>query len=199
MGRSRRKKTGLGSTPLALRRLPNLITGARLVLTPVLAFVPAPGAVFYAVYLLCGLSDMLDGWLARKTGGESRLGAYLDSAADFALIAVLLWKLFPVISPSKAVVIWVLAIAAVRLMAAFVAYLRHGVFSFLHTSLNKLTGLLLFFYPLSLGLIRSATVIYFLCALATVSAAEELMIDLKSEEWDPNRKSIISGRRKRAL
>ncbi len=181
-----------------LRQLPNLITAARLVLSPALLFVPALGARFYAVYLLCGLSDMLDGYLARRWGCGSRLGAYLDTAADFVMIAVLLWKLYPVIAPSPAAVLFALAVTALRFTAAATAYIRHGAFTFLHTALNKLTGFLLFLYPLSLALTRSSRILFFLCAVAAVSAAEELLINLTSEEWGPDRKSLIEGRRKGA-
>ena len=42
-----------------------------------------PGALwFFAVYTITGFSDVLDGWLARKTGTESDFGAKLDSISE---------------------------------------------------------------------------------------------------------------------
>lgn len=37
---------------------------------------------FFAVYTLAGLTDILDGWFARKTGTVSAFGAKLDGTAD---------------------------------------------------------------------------------------------------------------------
>ena len=75
--------------------LPNLITLARLVLIPVFV------AVFYlpyrwaplaaaAIFLLAGLTDMLDGYLARRLNQTSRFGAFLDPVADKLMVAAAL-------------------------------------------------------------------------------------------------------------
>ena len=45
----------------------DMITGIRMVLSILMVFFPPFSARFYTLYLLCGLSDMLDGWVARKT------------------------------------------------------------------------------------------------------------------------------------
>lgn len=175
-------------------QVPNLITAARIILAPSLLFVPLGSAAFWVVYLLCGLSDMLDGWLARRMGSQTRLGARLDSTADLVVIVVLLWRLWPVILSAGAVVAWIAAVTVLRLGAGLAAYIRHGVFGFLHTHANRLTGLLLFLYPLSLSFTHSRAIMYALCALATGSAAEELVIELTSPEWDPDRRSIAVRR-----
>lgn len=44
----------------------NIITGIRILGSILLAFVPVFSAVYYTVYLTCGLSDMADGMIARK-------------------------------------------------------------------------------------------------------------------------------------
>ena len=38
---------------------------------------------FYILYLFCGLTDMIDGAIVRKTGAVSKFGARLDTIADF--------------------------------------------------------------------------------------------------------------------
>ncbi|MEM1484493.1 CDP-alcohol phosphatidyltransferase family protein [Oscillospiraceae bacterium PP1C4] len=182
-----------------MKRLPNLLTAMRIMLAVLLLFIPAPGGVFLCVYLLCGLTDVLDGWLARRYHTESRLGAHLDSAADFVVAAVLLWRLYPIVAPDAMLMIWVATIAALRFGAAITASLRFGVLGFLHTYGNKFTGLLLFFYPLSLVLTRSTTVIAILCTVATLSAVEELAIELTAAQWNPDRKSIFARGKNGAL
>ena len=75
--------------------LANTVTGIRILGSILLAFVPAFSASFYAFYLLCGLSDILDGAIARKTGGTSSFGARFDTIADILFAAVSLVKLLP--------------------------------------------------------------------------------------------------------
>ena len=75
----------------------NIITGIRILGSILLAFVPVFSAVFYTVYLTCGLSDMADGMIARKTNNVSSFGARFDTAADFLFAAVSLVKLLPYI------------------------------------------------------------------------------------------------------
>lgn len=174
-----------------MKQLPNLITAVRMVLAAALFFVPPLGTAFMLLYLLCALSDFLDGLLARRLHLESELGARLDAWADFILFAVLIIILYPMVAPSNGILLWVAGIAVIRLSAAFISYLRHGAFAFIHTYFNKLTGAALLLYPLSLILTRSGVVLSILCGIATLSAAEELAISLTSRIWDANRKSIL--------
>lgn len=76
--------------------IPNILTGFRILLIPIFV------AVFYAplanriqlsmaVFLLAGVTDLLDGYIARKTNQITRLGTLLDPLADkLMLITVLL-------------------------------------------------------------------------------------------------------------
>ena len=77
-----------------LRALPNALSLLRLTGAATLAFLPV-GAGFWAVYLLCGLSDMLDGALARRLKAESELGSKLDSLGDLAFVIVCAVRLLP--------------------------------------------------------------------------------------------------------
>lgn len=58
--------------------LANLITGTRILCSAALLFCPAFSAPFYVLYLMAGLTDMVDGAVARKTGTVSTFGAKLD-------------------------------------------------------------------------------------------------------------------------
>lgn len=174
-----------------MKRLPNALTGMRIALALLLLFLLPLGGFFLGVYFLCGLTDVLDGWLARHYHTESKLGAQLDSAADFIVIVILLWRLYPIVAPGMVVLIWVAVIVVLRFTAALIAKRRFGKLGFIHTYGNKLTGLLLFFYPLSLVITRSTVVIYILCVVAALTATEELAIEVTTKQWDANRKSIF--------
>lgn len=174
-----------------MKQLPNLISGLRILMSFCLLLTPPLGVVFLVLYLLCGLSDMLDGFLARRLHAESALGSRLDSLGDFVLVCVLLWRLLPVIQPGKSILLWIAVIFLLRLAAAGVAWRRFGQGSFLHTLGNKLTGGLLFLFPLLWAFLPNMSVLFILCAVATLSAIEELLIDLTAATWNPNRKSIF--------
>lgn len=68
--------------------IPNLITIGRILLVPVTIWFLISGdfVAAFGVFLIAGISDGLDGWLARATGTQSELGAYLDPIADKALL-----------------------------------------------------------------------------------------------------------------
>ena len=68
--------------------LPNLVTIARILLVPVMVWAIAAGEMKIAVilFIVAGLSDAVDGFLAKRFGMASELGAYLDPLADKVLI-----------------------------------------------------------------------------------------------------------------
>lgn len=80
------------------RFIPNAITIGRLCFLPVFVWVyslQAPGASWAAaaIVLVLALSDVLDGWLARRYGWQSDLGRVLDPIADRVLFLVLVGAL----------------------------------------------------------------------------------------------------------
>jgi cardiolipin synthase len=71
-----------------LLNLPNLITIARILLVPVMVWAIASNQmkVAFILFVVAGLSDAVDGFLAKRFGMTSELGAYLDPLADKVLI-----------------------------------------------------------------------------------------------------------------
>ena len=68
--------------------IPNLITLARILLVPVVVWAIATGQIRLAflLFLAAGISDAVDGFLAKRFGMKTELGAYLDPLADKVLI-----------------------------------------------------------------------------------------------------------------
>ena len=91
--------------------LPNLITFARLCAVPVVLWLVLAGRMGWALALfaLAGVSDALDGWLARRRGGTV-LGAWMDPAADKALLV----GMFVVLAWAALVPAWMAALVVVR-------------------------------------------------------------------------------------
>ena len=151
----------------------NLITSCRILLSLLLLFFPALSPGFYGLYLAAGLSDMLDGFVARRTNSASPLGAKLDSMVDVVFLAVCLIKLLPVLALPVWLWVWVGLIALLRLVNVVSGFVRRKKLVLLHTRANKLTGALLFLLPLSLGFLNIAYTAVPLCALASFAAIQE--------------------------
>ncbi len=135
---------------------------------------------------------MLDGFIARKFHAASTFGARLDSIADFVMTAVLLIILYPVINPSAAILLWIVLIGVLRFSAMIVAKRKYEKVAMLHTLANRLTGLALFLFPLFLGFIPKPLVMILICLLASLSAIEELAVQLTSTQLNLDKKSIFT-------
>ncbi|MBB6217774.1 CDP-diacylglycerol--glycerol-3-phosphate 3-phosphatidyltransferase [Anaerosolibacter carboniphilus] len=174
-----------------MKALPNCISFSRIILSLILIFVKPLSVPFYAVYVICGFSDIVDGFIARKTGTTSRLGAKLDSMADMIMTGVLLFVLYPIVNPTTEIVIWIVSIGIIRLTSMVVALKKYKTFASLHTYGNKLTGVVLFVFPMLLPYIYTPVLIYIICVIASLSAVEELIIQLTSNVLQLNKQSIF--------
>ena len=151
----------------------NIITGVRVLCSIVLLFCTALSPAFYTWYIIAGTSDVLDGWIARRTNTTSDLGAILDSAADCFFVVVCLIKLLPALAIPLWIYLWTGIIVAVKLTNILYGFTRQNQFVAVHSISNKLTGALLFAIPLTLPLIELQYSAIFVCLLATFAALEE--------------------------
>ena len=151
----------------------NTITLFRIAAGIVLLFCPVYSPAFYALYIAAGLSDMLDGFVARQTDTVSKLGARLDTIADFVLVVVCLIKLLPVLHIPAWLYAWIGIIALIKVVNIIFGFVVQRKFVAVHSVMNKATGALLFLLPLTIpavGLKYSAVVV---CAVATFAAIQE--------------------------
>ena len=164
------------------KHIANIITGSRIVFSLLLLFIPLSSALFYIFYLFCGLTDMIDGTVARKTGVVSNFGAKLDTASDFVFMAVCVVKLFPKINISVWLWIWIAIIAIVKVINIVMGFIRRKKLVALHTFLNKITGLLLFLLPLTLQFILPTYSFAVVCTIATIAAIQEGYYIIKAND-----------------
>ena len=85
-------------------------------------FFPAFSLAFYALYITAGVSDMVDGWVARRTHTASELGAKLDTIADIVFVVVCLVKLLPVVDITTWLYVWIGIIALIKIINHFQIY-----------------------------------------------------------------------------
>ena len=160
------------------KKAANIITVSRILCSVCMLFCPVASVCFYVMYLFCGFTDMVDGTIARKTKSVSEFGARLDTAADIVFTAVCFVKILPLIQFPVWLWIWVAVIAAIKIGNAVWGLIcnKKLVSVSMHTVLNKTTGLLLFLFPLTLGFVTPIYSAVIVCALATVSAINEVYL-----------------------
>lgn len=156
-----------------LKHIANILTGSRILGSILLLFFPAFSMAFYILYLFCGLSDMIDGTIARKANSISKLGSQLDTAADLVFAGVSVMKWLPAIHFPPWLWIWSGAIAMLKIANILWGYLSKKQFIAMHTMMNKATGLLLFLLPLTVSFVEVKYTAIVVCSIATFSAIQE--------------------------
>jgi CDP-diacylglycerol--glycerol-3-phosphate 3-phosphatidyltransferase len=151
----------------------NIVTCFRIAGSIILLTISVFSLEFYITYLLCGLSDMIDGTIARKTKSVSEFGSKLDTVADLIFVIVVMIKLLPAIQFPLWIWIWISAIAIIKLSNIIRGYIYKRQFIAPHTLINKATGLLLFLLPLTLSWIELKYSCIIVCTMATFAAIHE--------------------------
>jgi len=146
---------------------------------------------FFIVYIICGLSDVLDGYIARKLRYISEIGAILDSIADIIFIFSMTIIIVPIFKWSWWMLMWIGIIILMRLSSLLIGVIKYRALAFLHTYSNKMTGFLLFCFPFIHYMFDLNVTVCILCGVATLSAVEEILINIISDELSRNIKSII--------
>lgn len=166
----------------------------RLIGAVVLIFIKPLSKPFFVVYLLCGFSDVLDGFVARRTHSESEFGAKLDSVADLTFYGIMLIKILPILWGMLPGWVWYFVGVAllIRLCSYGTAIVKFRRFASLHTYLNKLTGLMLFIVPLILCTKIAVWYCVTVVVVACAASLQELLIHIFSKNYDPNQKKIKS-------
>ena len=149
----------------------SIITALRMVGSIGLLFCNVAGWQFWTLYVFCGISDMIDGWLAKKLQAESKTGSVLDSIADLSFVVCCAIKLLPALSIPSWLWIWSGIIVIIKIVNQISSLIMIKRFCFPHTITNKLTGLLLF---LAAPTIRWSIIpVTIVTAIATYAAIQE--------------------------
>ena len=154
-----------------MRHLPNVISVLRIAGSISLLFCDVKGWPFWTLYVLCGLSDLLDGWLARKLHVESKTGAVLDSVADILFVVCCAARLLQAVVIPVWLWTWAGVIVFFKIVNQASALVVCKRFCFPHTWANKLTGFLLFLA--APAVFWSVIPISIVAAIATFAAAQE--------------------------
>ena len=162
-----------------MTQLPNIITLLRMAGSLGLLLCDVTGVAFWLIYGLCGISDIVDGWLARKLKCVTRTGALLDSVSDICFVACCAWKLLPILELPQWLWLWAGAIVAIKVVNQISTLVMHKRCCFPHTTANKASGFLLFIaVPMTSWSIIPIVIV---AAVATFAAIHEGCVLVRAE------------------
>ena len=174
--------------------IPNIVTSVRIAGAVFLVFSELFSPLYFTIYTVCGVSDVLDGLLARHWKLQSGSGAVLDSIADLLFYGVSIIRIFPYLLNHLPFWIWigVAFILVVRTASYLTAGIRYHRFASMHTYANKLTGACVFAIPyLSVWTGTPLYICLFGCFAGAVASLEELIVHLTSKRYNPDFKSVF--------
>ncbi len=172
--------------------IPNMITSFRVLGTFGLFFVEPFTLPFFILYTFCGVSDVLDGWVARTTGSITEFGSRFDSISDLLFYAVMLIRIFPAMWEILPKTIWlgVAAVIILRIISYTLAALKYRRFASLHTYMNKLTGFFMFCVPYFLTSMYGVVYCKCVCMVSAISTLEELLIHCCAKKYTTENKTL---------
>ena len=182
-----------------IKHVPNALSGLRCILSVSLLFLAKNPVVFTVVYVVAGITDFLDGKIARKYHVESPLGAKLEAIGDSLLFGGAFFGIlfFSDISfgIGRELIIKVIPLTIAilyKLVNVAVTHKRFDQWNMMHTRLNKsVFGSLFFVAPviMFMGELNLLLVLVVSGAMC-LACLEETITLFKIEEYDVNYEGI---------
>ena len=174
------------------KHLANIITSVRIVLAPALFFFDTVTTGFLIIYLICALSDLLDGPVARKTNAEGILGSVLDTVGDFLMYLGMMKVLIVSGAVPGWAIFWIAGALIIHITSALIAGFRFGKFYFVHSLSGKLMGVAMFFVPFAflIGIMTEHLIVTGI--ISSISAIEAVFIQLKTDSADMDVLSVLT-------
>ena len=110
---------------MRIRYAATYVTISRIIGTIILLLIEPLSISFYFIYTLCGVSDALDGYIARKTNTTSMLGEILDSTADFIFVFAALYIFIPLFDLEYWMLYWTGGIVLARFGSSLFGLLKY--------------------------------------------------------------------------
>lgn len=153
--------------------VPNIISASRGITALAMLFFPVFSTEFWVLYCWGGISDMIDGTIARKMSAESELGSRIDSIADLVFIICTAVLILPSVKLPLWIWLWSAAIGVIKLVGIIIGSCRQRKLAIPHSTTNKLTGILLFCLPFAIVRFDVLIPVVIVCTLATFSLLED--------------------------
>ena len=181
-----------------LATLPNALSALRLVLAPLMLWLAWSGrdTAFLVTLSISLLSDLIDGWIARRFGQATQLGTLLDSYGDLATyttVPLCAWWLWPDLIQREAG--YAAAIVAAYVFPIVLGYLKYGRLTAYHTWGAKLSAVVVGSSALVLFLGGPALPFRVATWILVLAELEEIAITTILPEWRANVPSLLHARR----
>ena len=161
---------------LLKKNVANIVTFSRIIFSFLFLFYEFLSPVFFLFYVLAGISDAFDGFIARKTKTTSKFGSKLDSISDLVFFVCLFTKLI-----SNTYIDWriygvIIFIAIVKTLIFIIGFKKTRKLFVCHNAMNKVTGVIIFLIPFFLLLNCKSEIVYQIaCSLALLGSFVEFI------------------------
>jgi len=186
---------------MKLRHIPNMLSLSRIPLSIAMIFLAKERGVFMLLYVVTGLTDLLDGKVARKFGWQSELGSKCDGVADAFWIFSMMATIFLVLRIKFELYVYIAfaVILAVRIVNLLFTKIKFKQWGAIHSTLVRYSGTPLYLIAPYCVWTRRGPSVLLLLALCIVflSVIEESLILGKLEVYDMNTKSIFHLRKRK--
>lgn len=174
-----------------MKHIPNILTSLRILCASLLLAVPVYSARFYLLYLICGVTDFLDGRLARRFHVASKAGASLDNIADYTLLMSTAIKVLPTLLLDLWTLVWGICMLTAHISSSVIAWIKYKRIVVLHTVANKLLGGAVYVIPLLAGLGSHTLLISIISGFMCFSVPEEIYLLLASKQLEPDVRGVF--------
>lgn len=169
--------------------IPNFLSGLRLAMVPVLLVLALGGrpTAYLTLFVIALMTDMADGFLARRLGQESELGSRMDSWGDFALYMstpFCAWQLWPDLIAREAP--YVIAVLISFTLPVFIGFLKYRRLTSYHTIGAKLSAVLMGISTIILFARGFALPFHISTVVLVVTQVEEICITIVLPSWRAN-------------
>ena len=167
----------------------NMITSSRILCSILLLFTPVFSVTFNILYIIAGITDMIDGTIARVTNTASEFGSRLDSIADIIFVIICMIKILPVLAIPTWLYLCIGMIAIIRVFNILLGYYLNKKYTAKHTIMNKLSGVVLFVLPLTISIVDLEYSGSLVCGITLWAAVQEgymIITENKSKDIKSN-------------
>lgn len=179
------------------RNLANFVTALRIPFSLMMVPFDIFSKGYFIFFTLAGITDVVDGTIARKLNIKSVFGSRLDSVSDFVFYIIACAKLSPFLFSNVDLKLWLYLglILVLRLFCYIFALIKYGCYLSHHTYLNKATSVGMFFTIYTMPLIPSyiGMTIGLTLTIALLAVIEEIFIVALSDKHESDVHTVLDA------
>lgn len=151
----------------------NCITACRFIFSIAILLCRIPSPQLFCIYSAAGITDILDGWVARRMKTETLFGSKLDTVADMVFVFACIIKFIPFFHLPDWTLFWIGLIGLIKISNIVYEWRTEKHFLAYHSGLNKIAGVLLFLLPFSILIDKLKICVLIDCGVATIASVQE--------------------------